>query len=89
MGRALSNRINARLDEGLARRVAELQRRTGRTITSLVEASLENYCAQDEGRQGSAHEIFQRSGFIGRGRGPRDLSRRAKWYLTDSLSRKT
>lgn len=88
MGRAIPRRINARLDEPLARRVAALQKKTGRSLTSLVQESLEAHCERAEARPESAHEIFTRLGFIGMVRGPREASANVRKYVTEYIEQK-
>ncbi|MCC6338332.1 MAG: CopG family transcriptional regulator [Myxococcales bacterium] len=84
----MPTRINARLDDDLAARVEALRRKTGMTITEIVEAALEAWTEQvGRARPGPAH-AFQAAGFIGSGRGPRHLARNAKAELTRSLGRK-
>lgn len=79
-------RINARLPEATARKVAYLERRTGMSATALVIASLERY--YDEvlaAETGTAHLLAD---FVGCAEGPADLSSTYKDELTRSLSRK-
>lgn len=47
----MTARINARLDEELARKLDELRRRTGRSTTELVRASIEAYYEAERKRQ--------------------------------------
>jgi Arc/MetJ family transcription regulator len=70
----MSTRINARIDDELARQLEELRQRTGQT---LVEAALRARVREQLGRP-SASEIFAATGFIGSGAGPRDLARSSK-----------
>jgi predicted transcriptional regulator len=37
-------RINARVDEELAGRIAAIRRRTGKNVTEVIEESLAQYC---------------------------------------------
>jgi hypothetical protein len=84
----MRSRINARLDDKLASSLAETMRQTGKTLTEVVTEALEIYCASASvGRQGPL-AILEASGFVGSGRGPRDLSRSYKKHLTASLRRK-
>jgi len=65
-------RINARLDKKLAGRVAALRRRTGQTLTQVIEESLDRYC------QSQAVTIpldaLVATGFVGCADGPKNLS---------------
>jgi len=85
----MTTRINARLDDALARQLDELRRMTGKTLTELVEAALTAYCAQLSKTSHRPFEAFERAGFVGVGVGPKDLARNSKKYLTRTLSRKT
>lgn len=86
----MSSRINARIDDELARKVEELSLATGKSASSIIKAALEAYIE-------SAHvsgEVrpklaLERSGFIGCANGEPDLSQTYKQSLTESLSSKT
>ncbi len=61
---------------------------TGKTLTELVEAALTAYVEQLKA-PGTPFQAFERAGFVGIGRkGPKDLSRNYKRYLSKSLERK-
>lgn len=62
---------------------------TGQSLTELLEAALTAYCAQMSKSSRHPLEAFERAGFIASGRGPKDLARNYKKYLTRSLSRET
>jgi predicted transcriptional regulator len=47
----MTARINARLDEELAQKLDELRRRTGRSTTELVRASIAAYYEAERQRQ--------------------------------------
>lgn len=84
----MPTRINARLDDALAAKVEEIRRRTGMTLTEIVEAALEAWTTQaSQARPGPAR-AFEAAGFIGSGRGPKTLSRTSKAELTRSLGKK-
>lgn len=84
----MSTRINARLDDELSRQLEELRERTGQTRTEIIEAALRAWTKEHLERRPSAAEVFNSTGFIGSGEGPRDLARNSKKYLTESLKRK-
>lgn len=84
----MSTRINARLDEQLSQQLEELRRRTGQTITEIIEEALRAWTKEQLGKRPSAAEVFTATGFIGSGEGPPDLGRNSKKYLTQSLKRK-
>jgi len=83
----MSTRVNARIDAELSRQLDELRRRTGQTLTEIIEAALRAW-TRDQLKDPSAAEVFASTGFIGSGNGPRDLARNTKKYLTGSLKRK-
>jgi hypothetical protein len=84
----MSTRINARLDDALARQLDEIRRMTGQTLTELLEAALVAYCRDLSRTAKNPYAAFEKAGFIGAGAGPKDLSRNAKEYLRKSLGRK-
>ncbi|MDX2012698.1 MAG: ribbon-helix-helix domain-containing protein [Myxococcaceae bacterium] len=81
-------RINARIDADLSRQLDVLRRRTGQTLTEVIEAALRTWTHEQLKKRPSAAEVFASTGFIGSGAGPRDLARNAKKYLAESLERK-
>jgi predicted transcriptional regulator len=83
----MPTRINARLDDELAEKVERLRKKTGKTLTALVEAALEAYVAAEA--PSDSWRAFEDAGFIGVGKGPRDLARNSKQALTTSLRKKS
>lgn len=84
----MSRRINARIDDELAQQLAELCRRTGRTLTEVIEEALRDW-SRDQQARSTAAELFTANGFIASGVGPSDLARDAKRHLTESLKSKS
>jgi hypothetical protein len=78
-------RINARLDKKLADEVEAVRRRTGKTLTQVIEESLQLYCQSQRG--GSA--VNGLADFIGCAEGPEDLSVAYKAEFRRGLGRKT
>jgi len=78
-------RINARLDADLARKVEALRKRTGKSTTEIVKASLESYYVSVTREANPAALLADLTGCA---EGPRDLSESYKSELTSSLSRK-
>ncbi len=75
-------RINARLDEALARKLEDIRRRTGQSTTDVVLTAIEQYHERLEPPAGSrAHAIFEETGFLACADGPRDLAGAYKSYL--------
>jgi hypothetical protein len=83
-----SSRVNARLRPALARKLALVHRRTGKSVSEIVSESLERYCDASLAA-GEALEAFENAGFLASGTGPRDLSSNYKDYLADSLAKKS
>jgi hypothetical protein len=83
-----SSRINARVRPELARKLAQVQRRTGKTLSEIVTESLERYC-NAQPSPAAVVEAFESAGFLALGHGPRDLSSNYKAYLSESLARKS
>ena len=83
-----TQRINARLDEALARKVDLLRRRTGRTVSQIVQESLARYCDETLGREDDPLSVLKRAGFVGCADGPADLSKTYKHKLAQSLQSK-
>jgi hypothetical protein len=84
-----ATRINARLDDDLARRVDLVRKRKRRSVSQIVQESLTRYCDQELGEGGEPLAILKSAGFIGCADGPADLSVEYKQELTRSLRRKT
>lgn len=84
----MSTRINARLDPELAARVDELRRQTGMSLTEIVEAALLAWTEQQAASVSRPARAFAAAGFIGVGKGPRNLARNAKQALAQSLKSK-
>jgi hypothetical protein len=81
----MTRRINARLQPELAAKLAELQRRTGKNVTELLQEALENYYAAS---RATNHPAELLADFVGSADGPQALSSNYKKELTRSLSRK-
>jgi hypothetical protein len=81
----MTSRINARIDEALATKLAELRRRTGKSTTEVLQAALESYYA-DVGATSDPGRLL--AGFIGCADGPRALSTNYKAELLRSLTKK-
>jgi metal-responsive CopG/Arc/MetJ family transcriptional regulator len=86
----MSSRINARIDDELARKVEELSRATGKSASSIIKAALEAY-VESAGAHGEVRPRLglERAGFIGCASGDPGLSQTYKQSLGESLSTKT
>jgi len=86
----MSSRINARVDDELARKLEELSRATGKSASTIIKAALEAYIesarVSGEVRPKLA---LERSGFIGCANGEPGLSQTYKQSLAHSMSSKT
>jgi hypothetical protein len=81
-------RISASLEPSLARKVAAVQRRTGKSVTDIVKESIETYCDTQLSEAGSTLDALMATGFVGCAEGPEDLSERYKTDLASSLEGK-
>lgn len=82
----MTGRLNARLDEALAEKLAVLQRRTGKNVTEIVRESIERYYAQTEPR--AARDRLAAAGFIACGEAEAGLSAGYKAALADLAAAK-
>ncbi|HEY8945357.1 MAG TPA: ribbon-helix-helix protein, CopG family [Polyangiaceae bacterium] len=82
-------RLNARLDEKLAKKVAYLREATRGTTTDVIRRSIEHYYESVRKESRLAREVLEEVGFIGSAEGPTNLSRDYKDDLTVLLSRKS
>jgi len=84
----MPSRINARIDDALARELEEIRAITSESTTEVLRSAIALYRASLEGRGRRAAEILFATGFIGSGDGPTDLSSTYKGELTKSLEQK-
>jgi metal-responsive CopG/Arc/MetJ family transcriptional regulator len=86
----MSSRINARIDDELARKIEELSRATGKSASALIKAALEAY-VESARLSGEVRPrlALERAGFIACVSGDADLSRSYKDALSESVSSKT
>lgn len=82
----MTTRINARLDDELAEKVEEIRRRTGMTVTEIVEAALAAWTERVAKARPGPLQAFEAAGFIGAARGEKGLARNAKRELTRALA---
>jgi predicted DNA-binding protein len=81
----MSERLNARLDAELARKLRYLQCVTGKTATQVVKDSLEAHYERVARGRGAAELL---AGFVGVADGSEELSSNYKQLLSDSLDEK-
>lgn len=79
-------RINARVDKKLADRIAAIRRRTGKSLTAVIEESLARYC--DSQVAEVPGDILDACGFIGCVDGAPELSTRYKDELRRGFGKK-
>ena len=84
----MGSRINARIDDALARDLEEIRAITRESTTEVLRSAIALYRASLESRGRRAAEILLATGFIGSGDGPTDLSSTYKSELTKSLEQK-
>lgn len=84
----MSDRLNARIDDELARKLTALRRRLGISTTEIVRRSIEQMYRVAFADGGAPAAIMEASGLIGCASGPADLSTRYKSELAQSLRSK-
>jgi hypothetical protein len=80
-----ASRINARLPRQLRARIARVQRRSGKSLTEIVHAALEQYCATEDT---PFLEALEASGLVACGEASPDLSSNYKLEFEKSLRKK-
>lgn len=81
----MSERINARLDAGLAKKLAHLQARTGKSTTELIRASIESYYDRVVQTAGPRALLDD---FVGCASAEPELSESYKAVFAESIGRK-
>ena len=81
-------RINARLDDSRARKLAYLARATSQATTEIVKRAIDLYYEQETSTRRSAAEVLRSVGFVGSGRASPDLSTDYKSELQAILAEK-
>jgi predicted transcriptional regulator len=84
----MTTRINARIDDDLARDLERIRRRSGQTLTATIEAALRAWAERQGEAAARPGQIFAATGFVASGTGPRDLARASRKYLSGSLEKK-
>jgi hypothetical protein len=82
------SRINARIDDALARQLDEIREITSESTTEALRSAIALYRASLGERGRRAADVFAATGFIGSGSGRADLSTTYKAELTRSLEAK-
>lgn len=82
------SRINARLDAEIARKLQELMRLEGKSVTQIIKASIAHYHAAACQRSAEPRAALTRTGFIGCGEAAADLATNYKQSLAKTLARK-
>ncbi len=67
-------RINARLNDASNRKLSYLERETGWSISEIVRRAIDAYYTQFKTAKGDPASALEKSGFIGCGEGPSELS---------------
>ncbi|MHC5773165.1 CopG family transcriptional regulator [Nostoc sp.] len=81
-------RINARLDEEYADKLAYIQQQTNQAVTDVIKSAIELYYQQLQQEQKNALSMLIQTGFIGCGQADPNLSINYKSILRDSLKAK-
>ncbi|MCC5606392.1 CopG family transcriptional regulator [Nostoc sp. CHAB 5834] len=81
-------RINARLDDEYADKLAFIQQQTNQAVTDVIKSALELYYQQLQQEQKNALSMLTQTAFIGCGHTDSDLSGNYKLILRDGLKTK-
>ncbi|MEH2307157.1 CopG family transcriptional regulator [Nostoc sp.] len=81
-------RINARLDDEYADKLAFIQQQTNQAVTDVIKSALELYYQQLQQEQKNPFSMLTQTGFIGCGETHPDLSVNYKSILRDGLKAK-
>jgi predicted transcriptional regulator len=84
----VSERLNARIDDELARKLETLRRRLGMSTTDIVRRSIEHFYEVSVRSEASPAAIIEASGLVGCAEGAEDLSTRYKDELASTLAGK-
>ena len=83
-----SKRISARLKAETAQKLKRIIAATRSNMSCVIGNAIDAYFAEVVTRQKGNWKALEKFGFIGCARGPRDLSRKYKSYLSESLEKK-
>ncbi|MEH2265955.1 MAG: CopG family transcriptional regulator [Nostoc sp.] len=81
-------RINARLDDKYAEKLAYIQQQTNQAVTDVIKSVLELYYQQIQQQQKNPFSMLTETGFIGCGEADPNLSVNYKSILKDGLKAK-
>lgn len=70
----MARRINARIDDELARKLEELGELTGQSASAILKAALDAYYARVRATPGHAKQALLATGFVGCAAAEPDLS---------------
>ncbi|WP_334893485.1 CopG family transcriptional regulator [Nostoc sp.] len=84
----LTMRINARLDDKYAEKLAYIQQQTNQAVTDVIKSVLELYYQQIQQQQKNPFSMLTETGFIGCGEADPNLSVNYKSILKDGLKAK-
>jgi Arc/MetJ-type ribon-helix-helix transcriptional regulator len=81
-------RINARLDEEDAEKLASVAKSEGKSVSEVVRAAIQSYYEQARAARAAATGLLERNGFVGCASGESNLSTTYKERLGDGLRKK-
>lgn len=84
----MGERLNARIDDELARKLATLRRVLRLSTTEIIRRSIEHYYSHAVSSGSSAADLLTASGLVGCASGPKDLSVNYKRELAKALAKK-
>jgi predicted DNA-binding protein len=88
-GEASTMRINARLNDELAKKFRYLLKKTNQNMTQVIKDALERYFEEFSRSGVKAAKVLKKCGFIGCCEGASGLSRNYKKVLARSLKSKS
>jgi Ribbon-helix-helix protein, copG family len=81
-------RVNARLPEGDARKLAYLSKVERKSVSEIIRTAIQRYYSETKSTEAAAAGGLFRTGFVGCFEGDGDLSVTYKRHLLDYLQRK-
>ena len=81
-------RINARLPEDDAKKLAYLVRTERKSVSEIIRTAIQRYYSETKSAEAAAAGMLFKTGFVGCAEGDGDLSTTYKRYIVDYLRKK-
>jgi hypothetical protein len=82
-------KINARITASVDKKLQEIVRATGSNMSQVIMAAIESFHSRGMASEAiPPYELARQAGIIGCAKGPGDLSKKYKKYLTADLEKK-